>query len=91
MTMLADFRPLARALRLPYFPVTTTFPWLGPVGLLPKPVRYYIHYGEPIDIDPAVLRSIEVREREVSRVREAVADLVHEGLRMRKQQEENAS
>lgn len=84
MTMVADLKPLARALRLPYFPVTTTFPWLGPLGLLPKPVRYFIHYGKPIEIDPAVLRSIETRDHEVGRVRDAVADLIHEGLTARK-------
>jgi 1-acyl-sn-glycerol-3-phosphate acyltransferase len=84
MTMVADLKPLARAFRLPYFPVTTTFPWLGPFGLLPKPVRYFIEYGAPIEIDPAVLRSIEVRDREVERVRDTVADLLHSGQRKRK-------
>jgi 1-acyl-sn-glycerol-3-phosphate acyltransferase len=88
ITMVADIKPLARALRLPYFPVTKTFPLLGPLGLLPKPVRYFIHYGEPIEIDRGVLRSIEVREREVARVRDAVADLIHEGLQARKAYEE---
>ncbi len=87
-TMLADFKPLARLLRLPYFPITTTFPWLGPVGLLPKPVRYFIHYGPPIEIDPEALRSIEVREAEVNRVREAVADLIDLGQRTRRAHEE---
>lgn len=91
MTMVADLKPLARALRLPYFPVTTTFPWFGPVGLLPKPVRYYIHYGEPIEIDPGVLRSIERRTSEVDRVREAVADCIDVGLRKRKEYEEGAA
>jgi 1-acyl-sn-glycerol-3-phosphate acyltransferase len=82
-TMVADLRPLARALRLPYFPITTTFPWLGPLGLLPKPSRYYIHYGEPIRIDPEALRSIEVRNREVERVQDAVAELIRKGLAVR--------
>lgn len=83
MTMITDLKPLARALRLPYFPVTKTFPWLGPLGLLPKPVRYFIEYGEPIEVDPGVLRSIDVREREVARVREAVADLIDLGQKKR--------
>jgi len=91
MTLVADVRPLARALRLPYFPVTTTFPWLGPFGLLPKPVRYFIHYGEPLAIDPDALSSVEVREREVARVREAVADLVHHGLAVRREYAEGKS
>jgi hypothetical protein len=51
--------------------------------LLPKPVRYFIHYGEPLDIDPAVLESIDVRTREVERVREAVREQIHRGLEAR--------
>jgi 1-acyl-sn-glycerol-3-phosphate acyltransferase len=82
-TMVADLRPLARALRLPYFPITTTFPWLGPLGLLPRPSRYYIHYGPPMRIDPDALRSIEVRRHEVERVQDAVAELVRDGLAAR--------
>jgi 1-acyl-sn-glycerol-3-phosphate acyltransferase len=87
-TMLADFKPLARLFRLPYFPITTTFPWFGPAGLLPKPVRYFIHYGEPIEIDPDALRSIEVRDAEINRVRESVADLIDLGQRSRRDHEE---
>src|SRR5690606_13888284 len=30
--MLADIKPLARLLGLPYFPATPTFPWLAPPG-----------------------------------------------------------
>lgn len=83
-TVVADLKPLARALRLPYFPVTTTFPWFGPLGLLPKPVRYFIRYGEPLTIDPDALASIHVRGREVERVREAVAEQVRLGHLTRK-------
>jgi len=45
--ILYDLKPLARALGLPVAPITPTFPWLGPLGLLPYPVRYKIVYGEP--------------------------------------------
>jgi hypothetical protein len=65
--------------------VTTRFPWLGPFGLLPKPVRYFIHYGEPIHIDPDALHSVDVRAKEVERVRDAVADLIHVGLQTRRE------
>ena len=40
---------LAKALGLPYVPVTPTFPALGPIGLLPAPTKWQIHFGEPID------------------------------------------
>jgi len=46
--ILYDVKPLARALGLPVAPLTPTFPWLGPLGLLPYPVRYRIVYGEPL-------------------------------------------
>jgi hypothetical protein len=44
-----DVKPLAKALGLPMAPITPTFPWFGPLGMLPYPVRYKIIYGEPID------------------------------------------
>jgi len=46
--ILYDLKPLARLLGLPVLPVTPTFPWLGPLGLLPYPVSYRIVYGEPL-------------------------------------------
>lgn len=46
--MLANFEPLARALKLPYFPVTPTFPWLGLAGAVPLPSKWIIEFGEPI-------------------------------------------
>ena len=45
--ILYNIRPLARLLGLPAFPITPTFPILGPLGLIPYPVKYEIHYGEP--------------------------------------------
>lgn len=47
--ILYDSQPLARRLGLPAVPITPTFPLLGPLGLLPYPVRYRIAYGEPFD------------------------------------------
>jgi 1-acyl-sn-glycerol-3-phosphate acyltransferase len=47
--ILYDVKPLARALGLPTVPITPTFPWLGPLGLVPYPVRYRIVYGEPLN------------------------------------------
>ncbi|AVM01710.1 glycerol acyltransferase [Gordonia iterans] len=47
--MIADLKPLAKALGLPYFPVTPLFPWLGPLGLVPLPSKWHIHFGRPID------------------------------------------
>jgi 1-acyl-sn-glycerol-3-phosphate acyltransferase len=46
---LGDARLLARLLGLPYFPLTPTFPWLGPLGTIPLPSKWIIEFGEPID------------------------------------------
>ncbi len=46
--VLANARPLARALRLPYFPITPTFPWLGALGLVPLPTRWTLVFHPPI-------------------------------------------
>jgi 1-acyl-sn-glycerol-3-phosphate acyltransferase len=46
---LADVQPLARVLGAPFFPVTPTFPWLGPLGVVPLPSKWRIEFCEPID------------------------------------------
>jgi 1-acyl-sn-glycerol-3-phosphate acyltransferase len=40
---------LSKAFGLPYVPVTPTFPALGPLGLIPAPTKWQIHFGERID------------------------------------------
>ncbi|GHH42072.1 lysophospholipid acyltransferase family protein [Streptomyces candidus] len=49
--MVGNSRTLARVLGLPYFPITPTFPWLGPLGLVPLPTKWTIQFGEPIPTD----------------------------------------
>lgn len=49
--MVGNSRTLARLLGVPYFPVTPTFPWLGPLGLVPLPTKWTIQFGEPIRTD----------------------------------------
>jgi 1-acyl-sn-glycerol-3-phosphate acyltransferase len=46
---IGDIKPLARLLGAPYFPVTPTFPLLGPLGLVPLPSKWLIAFGEPIE------------------------------------------
>jgi 1-acyl-sn-glycerol-3-phosphate acyltransferase len=46
---IAEAPPLARLIGAPYFPVTPTFPLLGPLGTIPLPSRWRIEFGAPID------------------------------------------
>jgi 1-acyl-sn-glycerol-3-phosphate acyltransferase len=46
--MLANIKPIANLIGLPYFPITPTFPWLGPLGLVPLPSSWIIEFHAPI-------------------------------------------
>jgi 1-acyl-sn-glycerol-3-phosphate acyltransferase len=49
---LADLPAVARLIGAPYFPVTPTFPWLGPLGAIPLPSKWRIEFCDPIDTAP---------------------------------------
>lgn len=64
---------------LPWLPVTPTFPFLGPLGLLPLPARWRLRIGEPIvvDVDEAdgvLVNDVATRVRD--RLQKDVDDLV---------------
>ena len=48
---LAHMDFIGRPLGLPYFPLTPTFPLLGPLGVLPLPTKWWIDIGKPIAFD----------------------------------------
>ena len=63
--------------------MTPLFPLLGPLGLLPLPVKYRIRFGEPLwfDGDP---HDDEARLGDkVSVVRDAIDAMLQEGLENR--------
>ena len=81
--VIAEVGPLARLLGLPTFPITPTWPWLGPLGVLPLPSKWLIAFGEPIETagfgpdaaaDPALV--LELSERVRSWVQEKVLELL---------------
>ena len=81
--MVANASVVARVLGLPYFPITPTFPFLGPLGLVPLPSKWLIHFDDPIPTDhlpsgaaddPAVLFEITDRVRE--RIQRRLYDLL---------------
>jgi 1-acyl-sn-glycerol-3-phosphate acyltransferase len=49
--LVGNIPAVARALGLPYLPITPFFPLLGPLGLLPLPSKWIIEFGEPIETD----------------------------------------
>ncbi len=75
---------LAKLAGLPFLPVTPTFPWLGPLGLVPLPSRWAIVFGEPIDFSaehgPEAANDALLVSRLSDEVRARVQELVSEAL-----------
>jgi 1-acyl-sn-glycerol-3-phosphate acyltransferase len=70
--MIGNAKQLADLLRLPYFPITPLFPWLGPVGMVPLPSRWIIEFCPPVptsgyqpgdETDPAAVADLSGRVR----------------------------
>jgi 1-acyl-sn-glycerol-3-phosphate acyltransferase len=78
---------LAELWKLPYLPITPTFPLLGPLGLMPAPTRWKLRFGEPISFDhygPEALDDHVLVGRLSERVRSAIQGLLDSGLSQRK-------
>jgi 1-acyl-sn-glycerol-3-phosphate acyltransferase len=76
----------ARSLGLPFVPVTPTFPWLGPAGLLPLPTKWIVKVGAPIpldDLDPGTLDDDLLLSRLTEELRARIQELVSESLGLR--------
>jgi 1-acyl-sn-glycerol-3-phosphate acyltransferase len=85
--MLADAHPLAQMLRLPYFPLTPLFPWLGPLGLIPLPTKWSIAFGEPIatvEYGPDAAGDPLLAARLCEQVRERIQSMLDARLAARK-------
>jgi 1-acyl-sn-glycerol-3-phosphate acyltransferase len=78
---------VGRPFGLPYFPLTPTFPWLGPLGVVPLPTKWSIDFGDPLDLsghgpddadDPILVNRLS------EDVRSAVQRMVHSRLARRR-------
>ena len=80
---IGESRLAARAMGAPYFPLTPTFPWLGPLGVVPLPSRWRIEFGTPIRTDTYGEDAADDRALvfELSeRVRDEIQRMVYENL-----------
>jgi 1-acyl-sn-glycerol-3-phosphate acyltransferase len=78
---------LARLCGLPYFPITPTFPWLGPLGLIPLPCKWMIDFGQAISMDahePVQADNPVLVAQLADQVRDVVQAMVHERLAERR-------
>jgi 1-acyl-sn-glycerol-3-phosphate acyltransferase len=81
---IANIGPLARLIRAPAFPVTLTWPWLGPLGLVPLPVKYRIYFGEPMRFEGNANDEDEVIGEKVEEVKHRIASMLTAGLSARR-------
>jgi 1-acyl-sn-glycerol-3-phosphate acyltransferase len=80
---IANVKWLAQLLGTPAFPITLTWPWLGPLGLIPLPSKYRIFFGRPMHFEGDPNDEDRVIERHVNRVKGAIRAMLDRGLRQR--------
>jgi 1-acyl-sn-glycerol-3-phosphate acyltransferase len=80
---LGDAPTVGRLLGAPYFPLTPTFPWLGPLGVVPLPSKWRIEFCEPIptaDYGPDAADDRTLVFDLSERVRETIQQKLYENL-----------
>jgi len=86
--MLTKVSWLAKSVGIPYIPITPTFPWLGPRGLVPRPTKWYLRFGEPLPFNTEYgARGAEDRilvNRLSEQVRSRIQEMVDERLSRRR-------
>jgi 1-acyl-sn-glycerol-3-phosphate acyltransferase len=78
---------LGRLTEMPHAAVTTTFPWLGILGLVPLPSKWCIEFGEPIelgDYGPDAAANLVLVSQLTDEVRHRVQEMLHSQLKIRR-------
>jgi 1-acyl-sn-glycerol-3-phosphate acyltransferase len=86
--MLGKVTWFAKNIGIPWIPVTPTFPWLGPAGLLPLPSKWYVAFGPPIDLGrahgPAAAEDRLLVNRLADQIRTQIQDMIEHLLGQRR-------
>jgi 1-acyl-sn-glycerol-3-phosphate acyltransferase len=85
--LLARFRLFGRMSRDEFLPITPTFPWFGPAGLLPAPVKWRVIVGEPVDLSaygPEAAEDALVVHRLNEQIRSILQALLDQGTSSRR-------
>ena len=81
---LANIRPLGKLIGSPAFPITLTFPLLGPAGFIPLPVKFRLHLGAPLRFEGDPTEEDALVEKKVAVVKDAIRELIAQGRAQRK-------
>lgn len=86
--MLGKVTWFAKNIGIPWIPVTPTFPWLGPAGLLPLPSKWFVAFGAPIDLGrahgPAAADDRLLVNRLADQIRTQIQDMIDELIGQRR-------
>jgi 1-acyl-sn-glycerol-3-phosphate acyltransferase len=77
-------KTLGRLIGAPVAPVTLTMPWLGLAGFVPLPVKFHLHFGEPLRFDGDPNEEDAEIEKKIDVVKDAIRGLIRAGLAARK-------
>ena len=78
---------LARVTGFPYFPISLRFPWLGLLGFIPFPTKWFIDFGEPIPTDhyPAgSANNMVLVSQLTNQTRNIIQEMINDRLAMRR-------
>ncbi|MBV8302532.1 MAG: acyltransferase family protein [Candidatus Dormibacteraeota bacterium] len=77
--MIGDAGVIARLVGMPYFAITPTWPWLGPLGLVPLPSKWRIQFHDMVRTDDIGAEAAD-DPAEVMRISDQVRDTIQAGL-----------
>ena len=80
---IARLDAVGKLLGMPALPLTLGFPWLGPLGLLPLPVKYWIGFGDPLYLEGTGNEDDARVAGHVDRVRSAIDEQLARGREQR--------
>jgi hypothetical protein len=72
---------------IPYLPITLRFPWLGLLGIVPLPSKWYIDFGAAIpvnDYDLDAAHNMAQVSQLSDQVRNTVQEMIHNRLAQRR-------
>lgn len=84
---LAKSELIARMINFPFFPISITWPWLGLLGFVPLPTKWYIDIGPALPMDgysPGASSDLVLVARLTDQVRNTIQEMVNARLAQRK-------
>ena len=80
---ISNAEPIAKLFKMPYAPISPFLPILGPLAYLPLPVKFHVHFGEPMRFSGPFDDEDSVIDGKVDAVKKRVQQMIDDGLKSR--------